>query len=111
MKLERKLQNGAWVEASETLISGAERLENILARNLSRQPRTRQELTDALVAGEILPCGSDWYEQMRDADAATRMAAQHKAKIAQPVMCDCGHYSNHPQMGHWGTECPDCYDK
>lgn len=109
MKLQRKLQNGSWVDVSQTeqLLAMAVERDAFFAQREQRPQRDRQGILDALAAGQRLAYDTDWYAEIRDGDVVKSCPAV----AVKQTLCDCGHYTAHPMTTSSGTSCADCYDR
>lgn len=110
MKFQRKLSNGTWANEDriEEFVNLAVERDAYFARRQNRPQMTTAGVMDALTAGKILPYDTDWYAEIRDADArkTVPVAAQPAA-----IRCDCGHASRYPMTTSHGTACESCYDR
>jgi predicted Zn-ribbon and HTH transcriptional regulator len=116
MKLQH-FNNTIWVDTTdekvEGILRGCLKLEPYAAQREGRdQMTTTEEVANYLTTtGKELEYGTDWYQKVREADAAAARAAKRQA--AEMVRCDCGHTTaKHMVMSaSRGTSCPNCYDR
>ena len=111
MQFQRRLSNGSWVDEDRIEMFTAMVLEREpwFAPRVNREPMTTHEqVMTYLRSGKTINYESDWYAEIRDADAMPK-----RRRPAPPVetLCACGHYSAHPMRASRGTSCPDCYDR
>lgn len=110
MKLQRQLSNGTWIDEKRTeyFISMVLEVEPRMAAFEKRQKlTTSSEVIAYLATGKQLRYDTDWYANIRNADAI-KAKQSHEFK---PVLCDCGHSTTNPMTASFGSSCPDCYDK
>lgn len=115
MRLQRQLSNGSWREVTDTdkFIEYAVETEQWLAPIQKREPRTAQGILNALAAGEEIKCGSDWYEEIRDAGAQKQPQAR-KPDYPDGRKLDCGctvFYAAGVMNASMGSSCGNCYDR
>jgi hypothetical protein len=112
MKFQRKLSNGSWIDENrvDDFVDIILEREPWFAPRVKREPMaTRQQVLDFLASGKTINYGSDWYAEVRDADAF----APRQPKQIVEVKCDCGHTvaKSLVMSASLGTSCPDCYDR
>jgi len=113
MNIQRKLSNGNWTDAEDAdyYISKALDREPMQAPWFNREPLTdKAQVLDYLANGETLKYDDEWYEMLRDADAAKWQPKPRR--VIEMVRCDCGHSvpAGMVMSSSQGTCCPDCYD-
>ena len=110
MKLQRQLSNGSWIDIDD------EKVDFYIGRVLEKEAASaayrpvmtsRDEVVAKLATGKTVEFDTDWYDELRDADAI-----KPRAPIAL-VHCDCGHDVPRMQVmsASRGTSCPECYDR
>ena len=113
MKLQRQLSNGMWSDVEENrveeFLNMAIDFETRMAIRLNIPQLSRDEYIQRLQSGKKLNWDSDWYAQIRDADAIKPISP----KPVEMVKCSCGHtVSKNIVMGaSLGSSCPECYDR
>lgn len=113
MRLQRQLANGMWTDVE------ADRVDYFVDRVVERgifnfkerrlEAINRDEVVRRLESGVRVQYDSDWYANLRDADAV-----KPRKRTEQPqVRCQCGHTvaENLVMSTSRGTSCPDCYDR
>jgi len=115
MNIQRKLSNGNWTDTGEftdSYISDALNREPMQAEWFKREPlMSKAEVLDHLASGQTLKYDDEWYEELRDADAAKWQPKPRR--VVEMVRCDCGHDVpvGTAMSSSRGTCCPDCYDR
>lgn len=113
MKLQRQLSNGMWSDVEETrveeFLNMAVDFETRMATRLNTPKMSREEYIQRLQSGKKLNWDSDWYAQIRDADAIKPIIQ----KPVEMVKCSCGHTVSKMSVmnASTGTSCPECYDR
>ena len=112
MKFQRMLCNGNWIDDDriDLFCDMVLEREPWVSKNEDREPMTtKQQILDFLATGKNIRYDSDWYANIRDADAIVKKVV----KPVEMVMCYCGHETprNLRMSTSLGTSCPDCYDR
>ena len=118
MKFQRKLSNGSWHDETkqariDMFVNLAVEMETWLAPLEKREPRTAQDTLDALAEGKEIKYGTDWYNEIRDADARKRRPAR-KPDYPDGRGLDCGctvFYAQGVMNASMGSSCANCYDR
>jgi formylmethanofuran dehydrogenase subunit E len=111
MRLQRKLSNGDWHDDPDRmdLVDKAIEIDAWLAHPGRAPMTTRDEVLAYLATGQTIHHGTDWYAELRDADAIRPV----QRPVVERVICSrCG--ASIPRVlamsSSSGTVCPDCYD-
>lgn len=107
MNLKRQLANGNWAECGD-------RTDEFLTRCSENQNISINELKTKLSNCEKMSYGSDWNENIVDADAFEKRESEKKPNPElEMTKCSCGHtIPKHLVMSaSMGTSCEHCYDR
>lgn len=115
MKLQRQLSNAGWIDEDreDEFIARAVKRDAEIAHYAKREPKTEQEIRDILATGKALSYGTDWYEQIRDADAR-RKPKPRPRDYPNGRRLDCGctvYYQVGIMNASMGSSCEGCYDR
>ncbi len=108
MKLQIMRQNTQWDDVA------TEHVEHVLTVVANCHHLSVEQVIAKLAKGDQLSCGTDWYEKVRDGEAAARHLAHRQAKNATTeVVCDCcGRKTMDPRTTPDGWVCcPTCYER
>lgn len=113
--MQRQLSSGRWAEVKPEQESGfiaaAVEVEQWFAPNQGREPRTAQEIRDALAVGQTVMFGTQWHAHIRAAAPAPRIRTDDYPD-GRKLACGCIVYSQHEVMSaSLGSSCGSCYDR
>lgn len=113
--MQRQLSNGTWVDVKvgqeAGYIAAAVKVEQWLAPNCGRQPRTAEGIEAALAAGKTITIGTQWYAHIRAAKPAPRVRLDDYPD-GRKLACGCVVYSQYEVMSaSLGSSCGSCYDR
>ena len=106
MKLMRQTASGRWVECGD-------QTDEYLVDCAEHKNITIDELKIKLSNCEKISCGTDWYENLADAESFEAREAKREKQEPEMVKCSCGHtVPKHLVMSaSMGTSCERCYDR
>ena len=116
MRIQRMMSNGNWADAdgegqAERIIELAIEFEAGRAARQNRAPAytARQDVLSLLAYPYMLRFDTDWYNEVRDADAIK----PSQPRPVETVRCSCGHAVAKAlaMSASMGSSCPSCYDR